>query len=100
MPEIKGKALMDGVKIASFCLMGAGPLIFKYFGQFGATVVKVESHSRIDPMRMANLFQNARLCDVAYVGTSGIQRTDEPAFEFRFGLRTGGKEHNGEGEKA
>ena len=49
---------------------------------------------------LANLFQNARLCDVAYVGTSGIQRTDEPAFEFRLGLHTGEERETGEEERA
>ena len=48
----------------------------------------------------ADLFQSMRLCDVAYFGSAGKRGTDEPAFEFRLGLRTGEEEETGEGERA
>ena len=58
MVGAESKSALDGIKIANFCVMGAGTMVIKYFSQFGAKVVKVESHNHIDPMRLASLFRN------------------------------------------
>lgn len=58
MTEIKRKSAMNGVKIVSFCWVAAGPLTFKYFAQFGATVVRVESHTRLDVVRTSGPFKD------------------------------------------
>ncbi|MFC2068985.1 CaiB/BaiF CoA transferase family protein [Chloroflexota bacterium] len=48
-----GKSALDGVKVASFCWAATGPLAVRYLGQFGASVVKVESHARPDVVRIS-----------------------------------------------
>ena len=48
----------------------------------------------------ADLFQDARLCDVEYFGSARNRGADEPAFEFRLGFCTGGKRESDEGEEA
>lgn len=53
MINMGGKSALDGVKVASFCWAATGPLAFRYLGQFGATVVKIESHSRPDVVRIS-----------------------------------------------
>jgi len=42
---------LRGVRIADFCWAGAGPFCTKLFSDFGAQVLKVESSTRIDPVR-------------------------------------------------
>lgn len=42
---------LEGVRIADFCWAGAGPFCTKLFSDFGAQVIKVESHTRVDPVR-------------------------------------------------
>ena len=49
---------LAGVKVASFCWMAAGPLTVRYLGMWGATVVRVESHTRPDLVRLQGPYRN------------------------------------------
>ena len=44
--------MFDGLKVADFAWVGAGPLVSKDLANLGATVLKVESESHIDPLRI------------------------------------------------
>jgi crotonobetainyl-CoA:carnitine CoA-transferase CaiB-like acyl-CoA transferase len=43
--------LLDGLKVADFSWVGAGPLVSKDLANLGATVVHVESDKKVDPLR-------------------------------------------------
>ncbi|MFC1901063.1 CoA transferase, partial [Chloroflexota bacterium] len=43
-----GKKLLDGVKVLDFCRVIVGPLTTKTLGDFGATVIRVESRKALD----------------------------------------------------
>jgi benzylsuccinate CoA-transferase BbsF subunit len=47
---------LEGVKVADFTVMAAGPLTAQWLGNLGATVVRVESAYRVDPMRQVGPF--------------------------------------------
>ncbi len=47
---------LAGLKVADFTWLLAGPIVSKYLAMFGATVVKVESHKRLDGIRMSGPF--------------------------------------------
>ncbi len=53
MINMMRKSALDGVKVASFCWSIVGPFAFRYLGQFGATVVRIESHTRPDVVRLS-----------------------------------------------
>ena len=42
------KKALNGVKVADFCWLAAGPISTSWLGRFGAEVVKIESHKRVD----------------------------------------------------
>ncbi len=46
------RAVFDGLKVADFSWVGAGPLISKDLANLGATVLRVESEKFIDPLRI------------------------------------------------
>ncbi len=48
------KKLLDGVKVLDFCRVIVGPLTTKTLGDFGATVVRVESMKALDFYRTGN----------------------------------------------
>jgi crotonobetainyl-CoA:carnitine CoA-transferase CaiB-like acyl-CoA transferase len=50
---MKTKAF-EGVKVAEFAWQAAGPMSSRYLSDHGATVVRVESHKRIDTTRGTN----------------------------------------------
>jgi crotonobetainyl-CoA:carnitine CoA-transferase CaiB-like acyl-CoA transferase len=45
------KSLLEGLKVADFSWVGAGPLVSKDLANLGATVVHVESDKKVDPLR-------------------------------------------------
>lgn len=47
---------LEGIKVADFSWVIAGPLATRYFATYGATVVKIESHARLDSARMGPPF--------------------------------------------
>ena len=61
----RGPAL-EGVKVADFSWFGVGPLIAKGLADHGATVVRVESESRLDGLRVRPAFKD---------GIPGINRS-------------------------
>ena len=54
----RSKNPLAGIKVASFCWMAAGPLTVRYLGMWGATVVRVESHTRPDMVRLQGPYRN------------------------------------------
>ena len=48
----------DGLKVADFSWVGAGPITAKYLGDHGATVVRVETEGRPDILRIAGPFKD------------------------------------------
>lgn len=57
---------LEGLKVLDFCWVAAGPMITKYLAEYGATVVRVESSKRPEPLRSAAPFKN---------GVVGINRS-------------------------
>ena len=61
------KHAFQGLKVLDFCWVAIGPLITRYLADFGATVLRVESRSRLETLRIAQPFKNR----VAGVNRSG-----------------------------
>ena len=57
---------LRGIRIADFTWAGAGPFCTKVFSDFGAEVIKVESSSRVDPVRSGGPYKD---------GVPGINRS-------------------------
>lgn len=57
---------LRGIRIADLTWAGAGPFSTKLFGDFGAEVLKIESMSRPDPVRVGGPFKD---------GIAGINRS-------------------------
>jgi benzylsuccinate CoA-transferase BbsF subunit len=53
-----GKLPFEGIKVADFCWVWTGPTTTKVLADFGATVVKIESHKRLDVWRMQPPFKD------------------------------------------
>jgi benzylsuccinate CoA-transferase BbsF subunit len=51
---------LDGLKVISFATGGAGPMVSKYLGDFGAMVIRVESESSLDLSRVDGPFKNGQ----------------------------------------
>ncbi len=52
------KQILEGLKVIEFCWAGVGPQVGRELAEHGATVVKVESHARLDLMRTAPPFRD------------------------------------------
>jgi crotonobetainyl-CoA:carnitine CoA-transferase CaiB-like acyl-CoA transferase len=52
------KKVFEGIKIAEFAWVVVGPSTSRYFADQGATVVKIESHKRLDTNRINGPFVN------------------------------------------
>lgn len=48
---------LNGLKVLDFCWVVAGPMVTKYLGEYGATVVRVESTKRPETLRRAAPFK-------------------------------------------
>ena len=57
---------LDGVNVLDFCWVAVGPMTTKYLGEYGATVVRVESAKRPGTLRSAAPFPD---------GVAGINRS-------------------------
>ena len=57
---------LDGVNVLDFCWVAVGPMTTKYLGEYGATVVRVESAKRPGALRSAAPFPD---------GVAGINRS-------------------------
>ena len=54
------KKVFEGIKVAEFAWAGVGPLSSRYLADHGATVVKVESHNRLDVTRVESPYTTER----------------------------------------
>jgi crotonobetainyl-CoA:carnitine CoA-transferase CaiB-like acyl-CoA transferase len=52
------KNVFEGIKIAEFAWVVVGPSSSRYLAEYGATVVKIESHKRLDTLRGSSPFAN------------------------------------------
>ncbi len=55
-----GRFALEGVKILDFSWVGVAPITTKYFADNGAEVIRVESASRLDVLRLAPPWKDAR----------------------------------------
>ncbi len=55
-----GKQIFEGLKVADFSWLAAGPQVGRELAQHGATVIRVESHSRLDPLRTFQPFKDGK----------------------------------------
>ena len=51
---------LDGLKVADFSWFGAGPICGEHLATYGATVVRVESETRIDSLRVVAPFATGK----------------------------------------
>ncbi len=58
MKNIVRKEALKGLKVLDFTWVVAGPLTTKYFGDYGATVVKIESREHPDFLRTSGPFKD------------------------------------------
>ena len=63
-----GKQIFEDVKIADFTWAGVGPITTKYFADHGATVVRIESNTRLDLVRISGAFRD----DIRGINLSGL----------------------------
>ncbi len=56
--ENKAKQVLEGIKVADFAWVATGPQVGREFAEHGATVVRVESHKRPDPLRLLPPFKD------------------------------------------
>ena len=50
------KTPLEGIKVADFSWFGAGPICGEHLATYGATVVRVESETHVDGLRMVQPF--------------------------------------------
>jgi benzylsuccinate CoA-transferase BbsF subunit len=51
---------LEGLRIADFCWIGAGSYTTKILGDMGADVIKIESSTRLDSLRLAGPYKDGR----------------------------------------
>ncbi len=54
------KMPLEGIKVADFSWFGAGPICAEHLATYGATVVRVESETRIDSLRIVAPFAKGK----------------------------------------
>ncbi len=52
--------IFKGIKVVEFTLFGIGPVAGRFLADYGATVVRVESMTRPDPVRTSAPYANGR----------------------------------------
>jgi crotonobetainyl-CoA:carnitine CoA-transferase CaiB-like acyl-CoA transferase len=52
------KQILEGIKIAEFAWVGVGPQVARELAEHGATVIRVESHTRPDTLRTGGPFRD------------------------------------------
>jgi benzylsuccinate CoA-transferase BbsF subunit len=55
-----GRLPLEGVKVADFSWFGAGPICGRLLADYGATVVRVESETHVDSLRMVAPFAKGK----------------------------------------
>lgn len=51
---------LAGLRVADFCWIGAGSYTTKIFGDLGADVIKIESSTRLDSLRLAGPYRDGK----------------------------------------
>ncbi|MEO5670383.1 MAG: CoA transferase, partial [Ramlibacter sp.] len=51
---------LAGLRVADFCWIGAGSYTTKIFGDMGADVIKIESSTRLDSLRLAGPYKDGK----------------------------------------
>jgi len=51
---------LEGIKVADFSWAGVGPITAKLLADFGATVVHIESHTKLDIVRLVTPFKGGK----------------------------------------
>ncbi len=51
---------LAGIRIADFSWIGAGPITTQFFSDLGADVIRIESGTRVDPVRMTPPFKDGK----------------------------------------
>ncbi len=54
------RQIFEGLKVADFNWLAAGPQVGRELAEHGATVVRIESHTRLDPLRTFQPFKDAK----------------------------------------
>jgi benzylsuccinate CoA-transferase BbsF subunit len=57
-PEQQPDLPFSGIKVADFSWVGVGPIVARHLADFGATVVRVETTTRLDTLRLAPPFRD------------------------------------------
>ncbi|HEX9976022.1 MAG TPA: CoA transferase, partial [Dehalococcoidales bacterium] len=57
-PSTKGRQALEGIKVADFSWSIVGPLATRYLADHGATVVRVESHTRPETQRVGGPYKD------------------------------------------
>jgi benzylsuccinate CoA-transferase BbsF subunit len=52
---------LSGIRIADFSWVGAGPITTKFFSDLGADVIRIESSTRVDPVRLTPPFKDGKI---------------------------------------
>ena len=55
-----GRQIFEGLKVADFSWAAAGPQVGRELAEHGATVIHVESHTHLDPLRTFQPFKDAK----------------------------------------
>jgi benzylsuccinate CoA-transferase BbsF subunit len=58
VPSNNKRTVFQGLKVADFCWVGVGPIVGRVLADFGATVIRVESETRPDPLRTMPPFKD------------------------------------------
>ena len=70
------KKALEGIKVAEFAWVVVGPATSRYLADHGATVVKIESHKRLDTNRINGPFVNGMPTPMAACSSASIMRTN------------------------
>jgi len=62
------RSIFDGIKILDFGMAATVPLALSWMGDYGATVIKIETHLRPDMARAGGPFYEARLGELDQAG--------------------------------
>jgi benzylsuccinate CoA-transferase BbsF subunit len=57
---MKPQLPLAGLRVADFCWIGAGSYTTKIFGDLGADVIKIESSTRLDSLRLAGPYKDGK----------------------------------------
>ena len=95
-PKDPGEFPFSGLKVADFSWVGVGPISARYLADHGATVVRVESESRPDVLRVNGPFKHPKGSTAVSATTSGarspwIQTPGGRHSARRSGARTGAR---------